>query len=58
MEMGIDMGNKGEEGLFWDVSNVSLIRELLSLSILVFEKFTFYKTEESLVTSILGVLAV
>lgn len=58
MEMGIDMGNKGEEGLFWDVSNISLIRELLSLSILVFEKFTFYKTEESLVTSILGVLAV
>lgn len=55
MEMGRDWENNGEEGLLLGVPNISFISELLSLLILVFEKFTFYKAEESLVITILGV---
>lgn len=46
---------KERKGCFWGIADISFIRELVSLSILVFEKFMFYKAEESLVTTILGV---
>lgn len=39
MEMGVDSGSKGEEGLLFEGLK-SFISELLLLSILVFEKFT------------------
>lgn len=46
MEMGVDSGSKEKERLKY------FIRELLLLSILVFEKFTL-QTEECLVATIL-----
>lgn len=53
--MGREWENKGEEGLLLGAPKISFISELLSSSILVFEKFTFYKAEENLVITISGV---
>lgn len=54
LETGRDGGGK-EKSCFLGVPNISFISDLLSLLILEFEKFTFYKAEKNLVITILGV---
>lgn len=54
MAMGRDRDNKGEEVLLYGCPKY-FISKLLPLSILVFENFTFYKAEESLVITMLGI---
>lgn len=54
MAMGRDRDNKGEEVLLYGCPKY-FFSKLLPLSILVFENFTFYKPEESLVITMLGI---